>query len=215
MEKLARKLASNISSSLGYDDEKEAVVAYGLIAMIQITLTTLLVLLLGILAGAPVEALIICFSVSILRKYSGGAHAKTAEFCTGFSVIYCILTAVISKRLLAGIYNPIAMAVAIIIIFALSFLIVYKFAPVDSPNKPIRTEKKKKRMRKGSFIILSVYFVMSVTFFLLAYQSEIFESYGIGLLFGISWQIFTLTHLGAQFIGKMNQLFILRKEGQR
>ncbi len=68
MEKLARKLANNIALSLGYDDEKEAVVAYGLIAIIQVSIIILLVLLLGLLAGAPIEAMIICLSASILRK---------------------------------------------------------------------------------------------------------------------------------------------------
>jgi accessory gene regulator B len=212
MEALARKLARNVSSSLGYDDEKEAVVAYGLIAIIQVTVTYLLVLCFGILTGVPAEAMIMSFSVSILRKYSGGAHAKTAEFCTFFSVVYCVSTAVISKRLLAGISSPVSMAVALVIIFGLSFLAVYQFAPVDSPNKPIKTEAKKKRMRKGSFIVLSIYLMISIVFFILEYKSEIFRSYEISMLFGISWQIFTLTHPGDLFIGKMNDIFRLGKE---
>ncbi|MEA4824923.1 MAG: accessory gene regulator B family protein [Clostridiaceae bacterium] len=209
MERLAKKLASNIAVSLGYDVEKEAVVAYGLIAIIQIILTTLLVLLFGFLAGVPVESLIVCFSVSILRKFSGGAHAGTAELCTSFSVVYCILTASISKWLLVGIYNQILMAFAIIVIFGLSFLAVYKFAPVDSPNKPIRTEQKRIRMRKGSFLVLSIYFVLALIGFAITDQFVIIKSFEISLLFGVSWQIFTLTYLGAQFIRKMNQIFIL------
>ena len=48
-------------------------------------------------------------------------------------------------------------------------VVVNKFAPVDSPNKPIRTEKKKRRMRKNSFIILSAYFILSVIFFIFFY----------------------------------------------
>lgn len=206
MEKLARKLANNISSSLGYDDEKEAVIAYGLIAIIQIALTVLLVLLFGILVGAPVEALIICFSVSILRKYSGGAHAKTAELCTIFSVIFCTVTAVISKKLLTKVYYPIPMAIAVIIIFSLAFYIVYKYAPVDSPNKPIKTKLKIKRMRKDSFIILSVYLILSAVFYVLSYSAENFRAYGISMLLGTAWQTFTLTSLGDQFIEKMNKV---------
>lgn len=207
MEKLARKLASNISSSLGYDGEKEAVIAYGLIAIIQIIVTTLLVLIFGIFVGAPAEALIVCFSVSILRKYSGGAHAKTAEICTSFSVFYCTLTAFISKSFLAEIYNPLVMAAAVSAVFILSYVIVYKLAPVDSPNKPIRTDKKKKRMRKGSFITLSVYLILSVILLVFNSEFKIFRSYGIGVLFGVAWQIFTLTYPGAKFIEKLNRVF--------
>ena len=118
MEKLAKQLANNIASSLNYDKEKEAVIAYGLIAIIQVAITVLLILLFGIQIGAPIEALVICFSASILRKYSGGAHADTPELCTAISVIYCILMALLTKHLLTPIYNPIIMAVAILIIFS-------------------------------------------------------------------------------------------------
>ena len=90
MEKIANKLAHNISLSLGFDDEKEAVVAYGLIAIIQITVIVLLVLFFGILISAPVEGLIVCFSASILRKYSGGAHAAHAPSADGAA---CVATA--------------------------------------------------------------------------------------------------------------------------
>jgi len=213
MEKLARKLANRIALSLGYDDEKEAVIAYGLIAMIQIFITVLLVLLLGILIGATAEAMIVCFSVSTLRKYSGGAHAGSAELCTSMSVVYCTLTAFASGKLLLGLYSPLLMVPAIIVIYGISFLIVHKYAPVDSPNKPIRTQQKRKRMRKGSFIILSVYFLFSVVLFVFGCEFNFLNSYGISLLFGVAWQIFTLTSTGAFLLHNVDKLF--RKEVSR
>lgn len=212
MEKLAHKFASYISLSLGYDDEKEAVIAYGLTAIIQVSATILLVLLLGILAGVLIESLIVCFSVALFRKYSGGAHAETAEFCTCFSAVYCTLTAFLSKRLLSMVYSTVPMAAAIILVFILSFVTVYKLAPVDTPNKPIRTAKKRRRMRVGSFTILTICFLLSVIFFVLSPQFNIFKSYGIGLLFGIAWQTFTLTHLGSRFVHGMNYTFMKGKE---
>lgn len=212
MEKLAQNLARNISSSLGYNEEKEAVVAYGLTAIIQVSATVLLVLLLGILTGVLVESLIVCFSVAVLRKYSGGAHAETAEFCTCFSAVYCTLTAFLSKKLLTAIYSFIPMAAAVTLVFILSFVFIYKLAPVDTPNKPIRTEKKKRKMRAGSFIVLAIYFLLSVAFLVLSPQSDRFKSYGISLLFGTVWQVFTLTHQGSLFIERMNDIFIKEKE---
>lgn len=212
MEKLAQNLARNISSSLGYDEEKEAVVAYGLTAIIQVSATVLLVLLFGILAGVLVESLIVCFSVAVLRKYSGGAHAETAEFCTCFSAVYCTLTAFLSKKLLTAIYSFIPMAAAVTLVFILSFVFIYKLAPIDTPNKPIRTEKKKRKMRAGSFIVLAIYFILSVAFLVLSPQSDRFKSYGISLLFGTVWQVFTLTHQGSLFIKRMNDIFIKEKE---
>jgi len=200
MEKLARKLASNIAFSLNYDNEKEQVVAYGLIAIIQTFVTVFLVLIIGIFTGVPIEALIICFSVSILRKYSGGAHAGSIELCTTIAIIYITTFSLISRYLLSEVLNSYAMAIIIFVIYALSFFAIYKFAPVDSPKKLIKTEKKKKRMRKGSFTILTVYFALSVILFLLSRKQYITNSFGLSLLFGLSWQIFTLTKPGSSFI---------------
>lgn len=212
MEKLAHELAAHISLSLGYDDEKKAVIAYGLTAIIQVSATVLLVLLFGTLMKVPAEAIIVCFSVAFFRKYSGGAHAETAEFCTCFSALYCTLTAFLSKRLLSAVYSTVPMAAAIILVFFLSFVTVYKLAPVDTPNKPIRTAKKRRRMRVSSFAILTIYFLLSIIFFVLSLQFDVFKSYGISLLFGIAWQAFTLTYPGSRFIQRMNHTFIKGKE---
>jgi len=197
MEKLAVSLANKISSSLGYDNEKEAVVAYGLIALIQVSATILLILVLGILLGVTGEALTICFAVAILRKYSGGVHAKTAELCTVVSVVYCVAMAIVAKKLLAGIYSSSLMLAAIILIFGISFWIAYRRVPVDSPNKPIKTEKKIRRMRTGSFVILTAYLIISVLLYVFASRHGGLKAYGICLLFGLSWQVFTLTKSGA------------------
>ena len=216
MERLARKLASNISRSLDYDDEKERVIAYGLIAMIQVAVTVILVFAIGLIVGAPVEALIICFSVSILRKYSGGAHAGTIEECTSISVIYCVAFALMSRRLLLPVLNTYSMLTIVIIVYLLSYTAIFKLAPVDSPNKPIKTDKKKRRMRKGSLITLSVYFVLSILFLLLSLKYFSISSLGTSLLFGIAWQIITLTKFGIYFLTKIdsavNIIFRNRKE---
>jgi len=61
-------------------------------------------------------------------------------------------------------------------------------------------------MRKGSFIILGVYFVISVVFLFLSNKADIYKSSGISMLFGLSWQSFTLTSLGSRFVGKINKI---------
>jgi accessory gene regulator B len=205
MENLVRRLASKIALSLGYDAEKEAVVAYGLLALVQVAVTVILALLFGLLVGAPVEAMIVCFSVSILRKYSGGAHAYNADFCTIVSVVYCTLAAWVS-RLLTPAYVPVAMLIAIIVCYSIIYWIAVKYVPVDSPNKPIKSEKKIKRMRKGSFIIIVSYFALQILFFAFAARVPVFRSYGISLLLGTSWQALTLTPLGAILLNKLNDL---------
>jgi accessory gene regulator B len=211
MEKLAKRLAGRIASSIECDSEREAVIAYGLIAILQITVTVSLVLLLGVLVGSPAEAMIVCLSASILRQYSGGAHAATAELCTCISAVYCTAAALLAKKVLTPAYGPIPMTASVAVIFILAFWIVYKLAPVDSPGKPIRKQEKKKRLKKASLTILTVYLLLSVLLLVFGNRSGVLVSCLISLLFGVSWQVFTLTFPGSVLLGSINQ-FVMRKE---
>lgn len=79
MEQLARKIAKTISTNLHYDEEKEAAIAYGLIAIIQTFVTLLIVIILGIVFKILIEVLLVTLSASLLRKYSGGSMRVRSE----------------------------------------------------------------------------------------------------------------------------------------
>ena len=211
MERIAGRIADNIAAFLKCDEERRAVIAYGLYAILHTSFTIAVIIILGIVAGTPVEILIVCFSASILRKYSGGAHADTSWLCTAVSAVYCLLTALTAAKLLSEIYHPLVMAAAAVLIYGTAFLTIYRKAPVDSAHKPIKTAEKKKKMRRGSFVVLSAYLFISALFFVLGYKYGHLNSYGISMLFGISWQIFTLTESGSATLMKLNVLFV-RKE---
>lgn len=191
MENLVKKLAHRIAQALNYDSEKEAVVAYGLFAMILTLITFLLVGVIGIIVDTPAESLIVFFSVSILRKYSGGAHAATSERCTLIGVTFCTAAALLSRHVFYPIYDMRLMSAAVVLVYLFSYWIIIKRAPVDSPNKPI-SDKKKPRMRKGSLTVLSVYLLLSVAGIILGQTYPRFNAYGISLLFGVSWQVLSL-----------------------
>lgn len=216
MEKFAIALANKIATELQMEDEKREVIAYGLIAIIQMIITTMLVFIAGLIAGTAVEALIICFSVSLLRKYSGGAHLGTIEICTSFALVYCIGFSLIAKYLIYPVLNTYILTFVSFAVLALAYFTVYKLAPVDTPNKPIKTDKKKKRMRRGSFTTLTVYLGISVVLLSFSAIYPFLLSYQTSLLFGILWQIFTLTKIGSFILGRIDlisrKILYLRKE---
>lgn len=216
MEMLVRRFTHKIALSLGHDEEQEAVVAYGLLAMLHTAINILLVFLLGLLLGVPGEALVVCLSASLLRKFSGGVHAVAAELCTSIGIVYCAGTAFLVRNVLLSFYHPAVMAVAVAVVYCFAFLAVYYKAPVDSPNKPIKSEQKIRRMRRGSYATLTVYLLFSIMFWFLGGSRAWAGSYGISLLFGVAWQAFTLTSFGFAFIGKLNSLYIsVRKEAAK
>jgi len=215
MRKLAIYLASKISAELKCDSEKETVIAYGLTAIIQILITLILIILFSSLTGTVPEALFVCLSGSLLRRYSGGAHASSAEICTAFSTLYCVAASVLAKGILFRLYDHTFMLACLLVCYALAFVIVRRFAPVDSVNKPIRSESKRRRLRKDSCITLIVYAAVSAALYMAGFRALRFRSLGIALLFGLLWQIFTLTPIGGRFVHGINNLFSLFGGGEK
>lgn len=204
MEKLSRKIANAISLTLNYNSEKEEIIAYGMIAIIQSIVTISMIILLGLILGVLFEALTVMLSVSILRKYSGGSHANSIELCTATAIVYSIGCALIVRYLLQGVPDIKELFLLSAFTFIGAFWIVYKKAPVDSPNKPIKSEKKIKRMRRGSYIVLAFYFLLNALLIIFSDKNVISGNLALSMQLGIIWQSFTLTNLGTKLSDALN-----------
>ena len=204
METLIRRQAHKIAESLRYDAQQEAVMAYGLLALAQTVVTLALVVTLGILLHVPLEALSVCLAGSILRKYSGGAHASSMEACTVFSVLFCTGAALLAGWL-ASVYHPLAMLAAMAAVYTVSAVLIHLYAPLASAHKPIGALKKQ-RMRSGSYLTLIAYGLANACLYYFSFASVWPRSLGISLLIGLGWQVFTITPLGAVLLQKQDDL---------
>lgn len=199
IETLSEKLAKNLKEELKLEEDKYEVVKYGLFSFIYILTSIVLVALIGGIFGVLIEALFISFTISLLRKSSGGGHSNSEFNCTIIGIVISVVPAVIINNFQ---YERKFLYILGAIIFSISFFIAYKLAPVDSPNKPIRTPKKIKRLRKQTFIILGSYSILSIFFIIISNHINIVDINNLVmcLYIGTIWQIFTLTKLGHNFI---------------
>ena len=218
MERLADSIATRISLELNLDKDNKEVIAYGTFGLLQILFSIGLVFFFGWIFNVAFEALIISFTGAVLRKYSGGAHASSPGICTFIGTIICVLPAVLMYFLI-GLYQNMGIVIIFgIIIFIWSYFELYKVAPVDNVKKPIKTEHKRKLMKKNSMIVLSLYLTI-VTFCIILYVNtgeKKFLVYSTCLYAGIIWQIFTLTKQGHLIMNKIdaflsNSLFNVRR----
>lgn len=206
MEQLANRVASKIAKEMSYPEEQKRVIAYGLIAIFQSILMTTIVLMLGFILNTFIESAIMCFAVSILRKYSGGSHACSIASCTIIGIIFCTAFALLSKMIGAVLTSPIILIITAIFVFGAALIIAVLKAPVDSPNKPIRSVQKKKKMKSFTIILLFIYFVISMVLLLDFYRSTVFVSALISLLFSITWQMSSLTVPGKVLLEGLDRL---------
>ncbi|MGG5462162.1 accessory gene regulator ArgB-like protein [Clostridium sp. B9] len=195
---VSKRIAEKVSEELNYDNEKKEVIQYGTYALIQTLLSIISVLILGLIFGVAVDALVFLFTASILRKYSGGAHSESPNTCTALGIIMSLGVGLILKAKFFLNLDFLIIVISTIIVFVFAYFVIYKYAPVDSPNKPIKTEKKKKRMRKGSFKILTIYLSIIIIGSILFYNFNLItvKPVIISILLGTLWQCITLLKVG-------------------
>ncbi|MCT8978565.1 accessory gene regulator B family protein [Clostridium sp. CX1] len=197
IEKISNNLAFKVASSLNLDKDKEEVIAYGAFNFIQTIWSIFMVMILGIIFKVPVKALIISFSISILRKYSGGAHSSSPNRCA----IIGAITAVGLALFVEYTYKFLDLN-WIIIISVFTFLFAYynicKYAPVDSPAKPIVKEKSKQRMKKKSILTLNVLAVFMIIIVISQFtiENKYYLPVAMCICLGVLWQVLTLTPKG-------------------
>lgn len=198
IENISKLIAEKVSSELNYDNERKEIIQYGTYALIQTLISIISVLILGLVFNIALESLIFLFTASILRKYSGGAHSESSNVCTLLGIIISICIGFLIKSSFFEKMNFEIVVFTGIVIFVFAYFIVFKFAPVDTPNKPIKTEKKKKRMKKGSLKILTIYLFIELLSMILYYNSGwgLAKPVMLSIMFGVAWQCMTLTYIG-------------------
>lgn len=202
IESICTKISNYIAKELNFDDDKKSVINYGIFAFIHMGISIALVMVFGLVFNVTIEALIVSFTMSLLRKSSGGAHSGSPERCAVVGTASSICIALICK------YINISLNVTVLsggIIFAWSYYIVNKLAPVDSLVKPIKSIEKRIRFRKISINILNIYLIIVISNVLFYMNVGDFRllNYSLCIYMGLLWQVFSLTKSGHFVLGKL------------
>ncbi len=204
VEAFAHSIAGKIAEQMNFDNDKKAVIAYGLTAIIQMITIFFIISVIGLLSGFWYEGILIFTGVGIIRKSTGGAHSETMLGCIIISVLSVTALSWLSRYLLGSEVNPYINLLASCLVYVVCFIVFYIRVPVDTPNKPIVSAPKIKRLRKQSFIVLTVFFILSIAAVLLSDWNTRFLSIGASIRLTMLWQMFTLTRTGAFLFGKID-----------
>lgn len=165
ISKLAKGTACFFADNKIIEAEDSEVYAYG----IELLLSTIFNLAIAIIIALISNEFIPCFinlsAFVTIRMYAGGYHADTHWGC--MLTLVCVLSIFILIIKTIGITT---MSILSPILWILSAFILYRFAPVEHPNKPI-LEKKKMKLRKKTLISFFVWTIFCITFYFV--RSEI------------------------------------------
>lgn len=151
---ISQKLSLGLLKSNAINQEELNVYAYGIqlliLSIIDWCITFLFVLLIGEIYLSAVYFLVFF----ILRRHCGGYHAETHMRCIVISNMVYVLSVLISANMRYENFKAVLIVGEII-----NLMILYKFSPVEHPNKPIAESeiiRHKKQGRLFNIIISSV-----------------------------------------------------------
>jgi len=140
--KLAKSTACFFSANSLIKKEDEEVYIYGM----ELLLSTVFNLVIAVFIALATDTVIPCiiqFSAFVtLRVKAGGYHAETHWCCM---LIFALIQSLFV--LAVKIINTETMFVSIPFMLIISSILIFKYAPLEHPNKPL-SDKKKKRLRK-------------------------------------------------------------------
>lgn len=204
-ERLAVNIGRKAKLVLDVDEDKEQIIIYGAISLLQTVFAILWVIIIGLILGVIYEALTFSISASILRKYSGGVHASSPSRCIIVGTALAAIAGIIIERFFYKLTISTVVVMSIFCIVA-ALVIVFQNAPVDSIKKPITNIEMKKRFKRNSIFVIFIISLMIIILF--AFYKASPELYYIkdieSISLGILWQSITLTKIGMIALSKVD-----------
>lgn len=161
------KISEYLAAEMNYDEEIRSILAYALDSIFLTMGGFITIWVFGIFLGVFRQTLVAAIAGGVLRLFSGGTHCSTP--------LKCMLTGTVLYTFVgwgaANIYvlrpDKFVLSVSMYILAMVSLIIVAKYAPVDSPAKPIVSVDYRNKLHKSSIIITLVL----ITMMLINYQT--------------------------------------------
>lgn len=205
IEKVSENISSIISEKLSLNNDEKEVIEYGTFILIQTIISILMIALLGAIFGVLLESMFISFTAATLRKFSGGAHAKSPINCSLIGMFIFVGLALLVKYILIN-FEFIYLVLIIFTEYVFAFYIMFKYSPVGSANKPLKKETTRKRLKIQSIKLVFVLLVASIILLTIYTQTNRINllSIAVCITTGVVWQSITLVSLGNYIIEKLD-----------
>ena len=142
------------------DEERAEVINYGVHLLFGEIPKTFIFIVIALVLGILKEFILAMLIIMPYRAVSGGVHLKTHIGCIlGTSIAYCG-TAYLSKII---VFEPIYLKyIVIALVWMFGMIMVKLYAPADTENVPILRKEDRRRKKILSYVILTIYLVISI-----------------------------------------------------
>jgi len=185
ISRISGKLSRALGHKLNATIEEKEVYAYSIEVILSLILNLIILYEVAYMIGKIPELIIFIIFFSGLRTYAGGYHAKTHIECMTLSFIIFIISSMSSTWFIA--YGEIIMLVGLIA----SNILVFKYAPSESENKPLSNSQKKLHMLISRGIVVAYSVIILILYFNKVQTDYIYLTAVVAMLI----ESLSLTHL--------------------
>lgn len=138
---------------------------YGFETIISTVLGFMITLLIGFILDMQLLSVLYYVIFVFLRQLTGGYHADTYLKCNTIFAIITFITLGITKLLhITGKYS----LIFLMILTIFSLLIIWRYAPVENPNKPLDSEQIMRNHKMSLLLSVSLSLLSFILYFAMA-----------------------------------------------
>lgn len=179
MERLTKRITKWLIASKAVEEADQELYEYAIYSILITISPLFLVLVIGILMGTLVEGVFLITPFMCIRKFSGGYHAKTFKICFISSCGLLILCMHLASHITYGLWVS---ALAFVSVISL-----YLWSPIDSENRRLEQDEKKKYRRTTIWVSL-VFTLIHFVLLLMGYNG-LAVSLAVGLMLSAGLQV--------------------------
>lgn len=138
-----------------YDDEKIAVIRYGLEGIYLTVSKTIIIFLIAYFLGILKELIIFTLIYNAIRMPSFGAHAPSSAICLIASTTIFILSTYLCMVISISIWLKLLLG-------TIGIVIIFKNSPADTAKRPIINKKRRLCYKIISTVIAIIFVILSI-----------------------------------------------------
>lgn len=185
--------AKHLANALNENHNKRSVYYYGFYVLFGTLVKGFILISVSLLLGIFIPALLTVTVLASLRLFAGGYHFDTYGKCLLVSMALTVATALISQYT-HPYWSMAAVAIFLFLVFTLSLYMLIKYAPKDTPTKPITDPADIIKFKRLSIIYLGILLIICCVLSALG-----LKMYVMAICFGVLLEIFSITPAGHNF----------------
>lgn len=192
------KCANFLTQQLNESHEQRRVYYYGFQILIGGIVKVIIFLVLSYIAGVLIPVISTLVFFGFIRTVAGGYHMDKFDRCLITSLVLFIGAGFIAKYVGPQL-STLLLSILTGIVFFMALFVLIKYAPSDTPYKPIVNPVRRKRLKTISIINLCIWVV--VNSLLIYYEQKMFATAGI---VGVLLALFIVSPAGYAFFGAIS-----------